>query len=142
MAFGLQNAPFEVTGIAAVDRKLSKFPDKLQKKMITKSLRKAAKLIQSSAVGRVAADSGNLKRSIKVKSKKRSRKNAHIVGIRVLTNWKTYKGDFNPAAFVEFGTQYQAAAPFMRPAGEGSRAQVVAFFRQDLAATIKEMAIK
>jgi len=142
MAFALENAPFHVTGVPAADKALSQFSDQLQKKILTKSLRKAAKIITAAAKSMAPAESGGLKRSIKPKAKKRSRKTAHIVGIRVLTNWQTYKAGFNPVGFVEFGTQYQPAKPFMRPAADSNRAQVINFFKQDVVEAIKAAAKK
>ena len=137
MPFRIANV-WEMTGDDKADIKFGKMPDKIQKKMLRTSLRKAGKLLQTAARGMVAKDSGALRASIKPKAAKRSRKNKHIIAVRVMTSSKAYKGEYFPGGHVEYGTQFQSANPFMRPAADQVRSQVIAYFKQDLKAAIAE----
>ena len=137
MPFKIANV-WEMTGDDKADIKFGKMPDKIQKKMLRSSLRKAGKIVQTAARGMVAKDSGALRMSIKPRAAKRSRKNKHIVAVRVMTGGRLYKGDHYPGGHVEYGTQFQSAQPFMRPAADQVRGQVIAYFKQDLKAAIAE----
>ena len=139
---GLKNAGFHVTGMDVVDRKLSSFDDKVQKKLIRKALRNGAKLIAGTAKSAAPKDGGLLKTSIKPKAAKRSRKTAHQVTVRVVSGMSTHRGEFYPGGFIEYGTQYQPAQPFMRPAAKQQRQAVINLFRKDVAEAVKELAKK
>lgn len=126
-----------VTGFKELDAKLRGMPNAVQKKFIRGALRRGGKRLTQEAVRIVQAeayDTGTLAKSIKVKSRKRSRTR---IGISVMPPrdvlFKNYanaqqkdrkksgnatfakpKKDYYPA-FVEFGTDTQPAVnPFRR----------------------------
>jgi hypothetical protein len=53
-----------VTGLSQLDRALREFAPKVQRKMLTKSLRAAAKVVQTEAQASAPSDTGTLKRNI------------------------------------------------------------------------------
>jgi len=62
---------FSITGLKELDNKLRNIEDKLQKKIINSALRKSVAPFVKDAKANAPKDSGSLKKSIKVKIKKR-----------------------------------------------------------------------
>jgi HK97 gp10 family phage protein len=98
----------QITGIKDIDKKLTKLGAKVTKKILRKAMRPVMKEVQKTAKSLVPVDTGNLKKGIKVRSAKRSRK---YIGLDVRTD-----DDNFIAKFVEYGTENQSPQPFMRPA--------------------------
>lgn len=102
-----------ITGIKEIDRKLKGIPDKLAKKALRQSMRPAMKEVLKEAQQNAPVDSGDLKKSIKLKAGPRSKK---AITLDVAVGEGFFKGDTFYAGFVEFGTSKMPAKPFMRPA--------------------------
>lgn len=92
-----------ITGVKELMEKLDQFEPKLRKKILRKTLRKAAKPVLATARRYVPVDTAALKKSLKVRALKRSRRHKHRVGIAVMTSEGWFKGDEYYGAFVEFG---------------------------------------
>lgn len=90
----------KVDGIKPLLKKLKSFPAKIEKKILRQALRAGGKIFQQQAKANAPVKSGLTKRSLKVRSMKRSRTR---VGIRVATSAKDYTGDTFYASFVEYG---------------------------------------
>jgi HK97 gp10 family phage protein len=93
-----------ITGDKELDRLFQMLPDGMQKRVLRPALRAAAKVIQAQAVANAPKDTGALKKSIKVRAGKRSRKG--IVRVNVTTSKDSttlYKGKQYYGAFIEFG---------------------------------------
>jgi HK97 gp10 family phage protein len=112
----------KVTGLSQLDKALREFAPKVQRKMLTKSLRAAAKVVQTEAQASAPSDTGTLKRNIVVRSASKRGAAARVsIGIRTKTATfadsaknrragragKRYRvaGDAYYARFVEFGTK-------------------------------------
>ncbi len=107
---------------------------KLVKKLQRKAIRQAAKVVAEEAKRIVPVDTGALKRSIKVRALKRSRKNRGRVGARVVTGKGTFRGKTYYGGMVEYGTSRMMARPFMRTAARNKRADT----RRVYIAAVKE----
>lgn len=96
----------KVSSTFALDRKLKALGPKVANGIKRKAARRAAKPVLQAARANMPAKSGMLKKSLRVRGYKSRKKD--IVGVRVATSAKWFKGDTFYAAFVEFGTRYQA----------------------------------
>lgn len=94
---------FTITGHKQLDRKFAALPPKLQKKILRPALRAAAKIVLDQAKANAPVQSGRLKKSLKVKAAKRSRKTKHEVAINVITATGWFTGEAFYAPFQEFG---------------------------------------
>ena len=103
-------------GGAQLQRALERLPLGIQRKAVRKGLRVGAKRIQSKAKQLAPKDTGTLRRSIKVRARKRSRRE---IGILVLAL------DNIGAAKVELGTDRQAPTPYLRPAADSEQAKAI-----------------
>ena len=128
-AMTIGQSVWQVTGIKEVDAQLKKFPGTVQKKLTRKAMRKAAKHVVTAAKAMAPKDSGRLGQSIKVRGLKRSRKTAHIVGVRIVTGKDLFKGEYYYGGFVEYGTRYQPARSFLRRAAHQQEDVVLGVFR-------------
>ena len=90
----------------------------------------------------VPVDKGALRRSLKIRALKRSRKNKHTVGVRVVTGEDFFKGEQFYGAFLEFGTALISARPFLRPAHDRNKGTVKSIFQQQIRKIISETAAK
>lgn len=121
----------EVKGAKELERKLKKFPAKVAKKVIRKSLRAGSKIILAKTKSMAPKDSGALKKSMVIRAGKRNRRGT--IGIlqlfntakypQLITTSKSGKRAFYPAAI-----EYGRAAP-----GDAGGPKVVAgksFIRQ------------
>ena len=107
-----------------LNAKLWELETKESKKGAKRATREAAKVVLRYAKSNVPVDSGALKKSLKVKAMKRSRKNKDQVGSTVITGIDTMKafvGDQFYGQFIEFGWTLRDGSeepprPFLRPA--------------------------
>jgi len=90
-----------LSGFKQLERKLNELPKRIRRKVLSQSLRAGAKIIQAEAKARVPKDTGELRRSIKVRVGKV--KNRGDVKIIVITGAGDFKGDQYYGAFVEYG---------------------------------------
>jgi HK97 gp10 family phage protein len=130
-----------MTGLPGVDRALRQFEPKTREKIEKQAARTAAKVVQKRAQQHAPVDEGDLRKSIKVRALKRSRKNRKV-GVRVVTSASDnlFQGKQFYGGFLEYGTAYIAPRPFMRRAATETRAEVYQIFRQQVARIIRETA--
>ena len=95
-----------LTGEVEIDTYFAELPDKLEKKALRKATREVAKLTRTLAVEYAPERTGELVRSIKVRSKERSRAKGmrHVVGTSVTVGKGLFVGDQFYGGFMEFGT--------------------------------------
>jgi len=131
-----------------VQRVLRQLPAVLQHKVVTSAARASARVIAKEAKARVPVRSGLLQRSIGVaKAKKRDTpkdmvrfyvvpKTKVSISKKVLIGGKNAKLKAKMQSyhghFVEFGTKNMNAQPYLLPAAEATRAQVVETFQQKI----------
>jgi len=125
------------TGLAEVDAKLAKLPGKTQTSILRKAMRKTAKQIQGDAKKNAPKDEGELRRSLKVRAGKRSRRR---VSVNVLTDPKAYEANRVHAFLIERGTRHMAAQPFLLPAMRRAERFARAQFEQNIREVIASVA--
>ena len=93
---------FPIEGAAKVRKQLESLGPRVAKNVLRQAIRPAAKLIQGTAKSLVDVDKGNLKKSIKVRSLKRSRTR---VGMTIATSASDnlFKGKTFYGGFLEYG---------------------------------------
>jgi len=128
-----------VLGLKKLQKRLRKMEPKLRKKLTRKAIRKAGKVVHEAAKERVPKESGDLKKSIKLRALKRSRKNKHRVGVRVISGGRFFQGEYYYGGHVEYGTSDTAAEPYMRPARDNHKDQVLLVFRTEASKLIREL---
>ena len=124
------------TGLAGVDAKLAILPGKIQTSILRKAMRKTAKQIQGDAKKAAPRETGDLRRSLKVRAGKRSRVR---VSVNVLTDTRNFDDDVY-AFFVERGTKHAAAQPFLLPAMRRAERFARAQFEQNIREVIASVA--
>jgi len=90
----------KLKGAAETAERLRQLPKKLQKKMLRRGLKNAAKPILKSARTNVPVKSGALKKAIKVRAGKRTKGQLSVV---IGPSEKWFVGDYFYAGMVEFG---------------------------------------
>jgi len=95
----------------------------MEKKILRSAMREAAKPILDDAKRRAPVLTGQLRKSLKIRSIKRNRQGQ--VGVVISTEKGFFKGETFYGAFHEFGTKKMPARPFIRPAFESNKAQSV-----------------
>lgn len=108
----------KVTGTFALDRKLKALPTKVANGIKRKAARRAAKPVLEAARANMPVRTGALKKSLRIRSYKSRKKG--IVGVRVVTSSKWFKGKTFYAAFLEFGTRYQPARRPLKRAAQAT----------------------
>jgi len=108
-------ADFDVVGTEEIMNKLHNMAG-AGKKILRKSMRKGAKLIQKEAKANAPVSKTKmLKKNIKVKSGKRSR---NTISINVQNSAGDFKGETYYSGVVEFGSKHQEAQHYMKDALE------------------------
>ena len=111
---------FQIRGLPELIHKFDTIESKFRTKYIRQAIRKGAKPINAEAKSLVPVNSGRLKKSIKTRSLKRSRK---TIGVNIKTSCSDnmFTGEVFYGGMVEFGTERMAAQPFMRPAFDNKK---------------------
>lgn len=118
-------------------------PASLEAKGARKGSRAAAKIVAEDARKLAPVDTGALEKSLKVRARKRSRRNKGLVGHSVVTGEKTLRGtEFFYGAFRELGTKFQEADPFLRPALYGNQQEVIRAFKEAVMEWVRTTAAK
>lgn len=115
------NILLKVLGVRRIDKALADLEPKIQKKILRDGLKAGAKIVADEAKLKVPVDSGDLKKSIKVRAGKRAGRGK--IRRTVVTGKGFFKGQEFYGGFVEFGTRKMRARPFMRPAYEAKKKQ-------------------
>lgn len=133
-----------LVGDKKLQRKFKQLVGTVQKKIARKAMRAGAKIIQQDAKKRVKTKSGRLKKSIKVKAIKRSRR---AIGFLVRTGTrKELQVDENsqyyyPAA-LEYGHGGVRAFPYLRPALDNNADKALKKIGEVIAQGIREEGAK
>ena len=104
----------EIKGLEDIIKKLTDLPDKVEKKILRRSVRKGANVVKKTAQLYVPVREGKLKKSIKVIGIK-AKPGVIAFKVRPTGNKKRGVSVFYDR-FVEFGTSKMAAQPYMRTA--------------------------
>lgn len=114
-------------GLNGLNRAIQRLPEELKKRAYRSVVSTGARVIAKNAKKRIKNDSGILKKSIDIKVPRNNTQVAIIGtkrGIGGVVNGRQ-KWAVNYAKNVEFGTANTAARPFLRPAIDNSKAEVL-----------------
>lgn len=123
-------ASVDIRGQRETIRALETLSSKLQRKAISKSSRISGKILMEAAKRYAPVDTGTLKKSIKVRALKRNRRGD--VGVVVGTSQREFVGDLFYGAMVEYGTSKMEAKPYMRPAYEEKKDEIVSTYQREI----------
>jgi len=147
----IRTGTISITGLAALEKRLEAFPDKLAKNVLRGAIRAGAAVIQKEAkrLAPVSPDAhklgkgskamliqpGHLKKNINIRSAKRKTRSVPVE-YWVYVSQKAWYWKF-----VEFGTAKMSMVPFMRPAFDTVRVTATERIREYLAARIEKEAV-
>jgi HK97 gp10 family phage protein len=94
------SAQLDAKQVAKIERMLLRLPKGIRNKILRQELRKGAKTLVPPSKSATPVETGKLRRSVKVRAVKRSRKS---VGVLVGYNDKAYAGDTFYGSFLEWG---------------------------------------
>jgi len=106
----------KISGIDELNRMLNEIGSpKIEKKLVSQSLRKAAKVVLKEAKNNVPVNTGTLKKSLGIVAERQRGREKKVlkVGARADQRWRGYHGHL-----VEYGVPARGipAQPFLRPA--------------------------
>lgn len=133
-------AILKIDGMEETLAKMASMPERLQKKLIRRAARPAAKEVAAAAKLAAPVLTGALEDSIKVRALRRSRRNKGIIGVSVRTSERDsmFSGDQFYGAFQEFGTERMDPNPFLIPAMLEKEGQVKQIFMAELRRIVEE----
>ena len=139
----------QLDGLKELKATLAKLPGRLEDKVLRAALRSGAQVIRKAAQAKVPVLSepapyrtaGTVKKAITVRRSKKDKVGVFVtvkpLGKKQISSFKQSGGSGakNPNdpfywIFLEFGTAKMPAAPFMRPAFEGSKGAALAKFEE------------
>ncbi len=122
----------KIRGLKQLDKKLQKLSSLGRLKALENAARKAAKPIRQAMMDRVAVRTGAtwLDIDVLVRQTLPDRTIMAIGPTIIGTAWRAH--------FLEFGTRFQAAQPFMRPALENKAGESLRIFKRELLREIKK----
>ena len=148
----------EITGFKELSRRLKKLPEKIERKVLGQAANAGAAVVRKSARKRVPVKTGFLKKNIM--SRKKRGKFKGEVTYMVGPSADAFYGQFIESGFIatgpkkagvtvreargrarKKGNKHYPAHPFLRPAFDGNRKQIIEAMRKRLAKGIdKEIA--
>lgn len=127
----------EIKGLEQLIKNLNSLPEKLEKKVVRKAVRKGANIVRDKARELVDKDTHNLEKSIVTSNAKVEGKIACKVSLK---QRKTKKAkDPYYGYFKELGTSKMAASPFMRPAVDESEGEVLNVVVNEIKSNLDEV---
>lgn len=115
----------EVNGLDEIDKALKAFSEEVAVKITRKALRAGSKVILTEAQEKVPVDTGKLRDSLKITSRKKGDRIVNSVGTS--NNKNLFAGETYYAGFIEYGAPERdlPARPFMRPALDAASGEAV-----------------
>jgi HK97 gp10 family phage protein len=124
-----------IQGIQELDKKLREMPFRLKGHSLRKAVEKGADVLEREMIVRAKRRSGNLAMNIET-GKSRVRKDGSVAEVSVGPNKKAWYG-----RWVELGSRFMKAQPFMRPALRSKAADIVNAIRQELAVRLMKYGV-
>jgi len=125
----------KVDGLATLERRLKQFGPKLTKRGLRSSANSGIQVIKKEAQARAPYRTGRLaKKAIYVKRSKQSTQHTAVYMLGVRVGHKAVRKGIDAYYWFmqEFGTQKQAAQPFLRPAFEAKKFEALDRFARKL----------
>ena len=132
-----------VTGMKELAAKLQSFGPKLARNGLRAAVSAGAEVIRKDVQARAPVDEGTLRRAVykkQIREESNNTKQTFYVGVRSGKKYQKKKQDAWYWRFLEFGTKYIAARPFVRPAFESKKNEAVERMKEKLAERIKKIA--
>jgi HK97 gp10 family phage protein len=123
-------------GFDELSRNLSEFSKRVERNIVMQGLRAGGRVIVVEARMRVPVRSGRLKKSMGMKANRDYGGPAISIGPR---SGKKEKYDAWYSHLIEFGTKYQSARPFLRPAIDAKQKEILEAMGKKMSASIKEI---
>ena len=124
----------EILGLTELEEKLSNLEEKLSR-ALDEALEEIAEKIRDDAKSLVPVDTGALKKSIRVE-KKGELQVSVVAGDGGVINPKTGR-EVDYAGFVEFGTSRMSPQPYMQPALEKNRDEILRIVKEKVLEVFK-----
>ena len=125
-----------IEGAERLERKLSAFGPRVEKKLKRKAIRRAARIVLDETKAQAPVDEGDLEEGLKIRAMPRAARRKGVVGVAVIET----DSDAFYDAFQEFGTIYIEPSGHHRGAADATRDQVVGRFRHEARKAIQETA--
>ena len=125
-----------ITGDKEIDKSLSQFEAKIQRKTLRKASKTAANLILRDAKTLVPHETGLLEASLKVRPVRKSRTR---IGHSVTTREGLFQGNEFYGGFVELGTENMEADPYLRPALYTNQEAAKLIYKNELRAELRRL---
>lgn len=133
----------QVQGLRELEQKLHSLGPQLAKNALRSSVNAAAQVVKKEAQTRVPVDTGRLKRALYVKhirEESNATQQTFYVSVRQGKRYQQKDLDAFYWPFVELGTVYKPARPFLRPAFEAAKERAIERIRDKLAERIERIA--
>lgn len=142
----MAKSSFRVDGLKELEQALGQLPKATSKAVLRRTAIRALAPVIADAKTRVPVDEGDLKDSLKITtklSKRQQRKNAKSVA-EGKSSVQLYAGPsaLPHAHLVEFGTEHMAPQPYLRPAWDANKDEVLELVRTELADEITKAAAR
>jgi len=135
---------FKITGGKELDRALSQFSLRVETNIAKSAARAGAAVVLKDARQRAPQDSGTLRRSLAIVARKSQRGEAVVASVvtRSGRKWNAKRANAWYAGKVEFGTATTNAQPFLRPALDSKRTEVIKAMATKIQARIAKYGLK
>jgi HK97 gp10 family phage protein len=150
----------KIDGLRQLDEELKKLPIELQKKELRSAVAKSSAILRNEIIAKAPVDTGRVKNNVYrfyAKKQSDSGKATYVVGIRngkkrkyvnsgknrrIGRAGKTYEteGEAFYWRFTEFGTKKMPARPFVRPAFDAKKTEIIESIKLSLTKSIKKIA--
>ena len=142
MALDTRYENVRITGFDHIQSVLKDLPDAANRRVLTGALRGAAAEVRTAVRANTPRDTGNLRKSIGVEvlNTRDARRRTVRVGARTTRrgSGRSAKNDGFYARFLEFGTKYIPARPFIAPAFRSVRDRIVERIGEELVARVEK----
>ena len=118
---GSSRGPITLKGGDKLLVKLARLTSAEAKKVIRKALREGARPVQQKAKASVPVNTGALRKSVKIRAGKRTRKQEVSIWVGTGDQDNLFTGKTFYGGMIEYGTNKMAAQPFMRPAWDTTK---------------------
>lgn len=133
-----------IYGLAELERRMIQLGPKIARKALRSALNAGAQIIKKDAQARAPFLTGRLSRRALYVARLRSAsgpsEETYIIGVRHGRKDKKRDRDAYYWKFIEFGTKFMAAMPFLRPAFESKKLEVLERIKQKLRERIEVLA--
>lgn len=122
----------KILGLTELGKNLDRIADDLKNKDLHYATRKAAKPMHDRARANAPVDEGDLSDDIKLKKTTKNSTLDAQYSIGIQNRKRSSDGQVPPSVyfyFVEKGTEYQQAQPFMRPAWDAENQKSLGYFQ-------------